>query len=84
LRGVSKVLNDEQPENKIPIAHSGCVKNSFTPCSTKKYFVWSPVFLIFSKKLKKQATKHYFISPPEAAKYFLHNALWQKMDSLAG
>jgi hypothetical protein len=30
----------------------------------------APVFLIFSKKIKKQPIKHYFISPPEAAKYF--------------
>jgi hypothetical protein len=57
LRGVSKVLNDEQPKNKIPIAHSGCVENSFAPYSTKKYFVWVPVFLIFLEKSKKQAIK---------------------------
>jgi hypothetical protein len=30
-------------------------------------------FLIFSKKIKKQAPKHHCISPPEAAKYFLQN-----------
>jgi len=30
-------------------------------------------FDFFWKKIKKQAPKHHFISPPEAAKYFLHN-----------
>jgi hypothetical protein len=30
-------------------------------------------FLIFSKKNQKTGAKHHFISPPEAAKYFLHN-----------
>jgi hypothetical protein len=36
---------------------------------SKKMFCLVACFLIFSKKIKKQATKHYFISPPEAAKY---------------
>jgi hypothetical protein len=29
-------------------------------------------FDFFLKKIKKQTPKHHFISPPEAAKYFLH------------
>jgi len=36
---------------------------------SKKIFCLFAFFLIFSKKIKKKANKHYFISPPEAAKY---------------
>jgi len=35
----------------------------------KKIFCLVAFFFIFLQKNKKKATKHYFISPPEAAKY---------------
>jgi hypothetical protein len=37
----------------------------------KKIFCLGACFLIFLEKIKKQAPKHHFISPPKAAKYFL-------------
>jgi hypothetical protein len=39
----------------------------------KKVFCLGACFFIFLKKIKKQAPKYHFISPPEAAKCCLHN-----------
>jgi hypothetical protein len=39
------------------------------PLSKKIFCFVACFFDFFIKKSKKQATKHYFISPPEAAKY---------------
>jgi hypothetical protein len=52
---------------------SGLCNKAIDAFLNEKTFYLGACFLIFLKKIKKQAPKHHCISPPEAAKYFLHN-----------